>query len=421
MSTIEATMEAPVQQADDAVPVAATPAPFIDAGEPTIEGPSGIRYDFNYGCRVQVQGEGWRVRLTDIEADVVLFDEDVADAMVTSTKKYFVRFRIEVFRHGEPVFEHEYDAFGQRVYARLPVGTLGDIIAWFPYVDEFRKRHGCEMYVSMGRDIWTLFERAYPELHYIEPDEEAALRPQLYASYFLGIFFPCTDRSHQPTDFRVSGLQKTMPYLLGLPPVERRPRIEVADTERRIAEPYVVIGAQSSAQCKYWNHPTGWYELVKHLKGLGYRVLCIDREPAHGEKLLWNLIPYGSEDFTGALPLQERASLLHHADFFVGLSSGLSWLAWALGRPVVMISGFTHPHNEFETPYRVINFHACNSCWNDTGIEFDHANFAWCPRHAGTDRQFECSRLITPRQVIRTVDQLIADRGLDPRAVRRPS
>ena len=45
--------------------------------------------------------------------------------------------------------------------------------------------------------------------------------------------------------------------------------------------------------------------------------------------------------------------------------SGLSWLAWAVGTPVVMISGFTHPTNEFATPYRVINYHACNSCWND--------------------------------------------------------
>jgi autotransporter strand-loop-strand O-heptosyltransferase len=44
----------------------------------------------------------------------------------------------------------------------------------------------------------------------------------------------------------------------------------------------------------------------------------------------------------------------------VGLSSGLSWLAWAAGTPVVMIAGFTHPTNEFATPYRVINYHACN-------------------------------------------------------------
>ncbi len=75
--------------------------------------------------------------------------------------------------------------------------------------------------------------------------------------------------------------------------------------------------------------------------------------------------------------------------------SGLSWLAWAAGCPVVLISGFTHPTNEFATPYRVINWHACNSCWNDPRHRFDHKDFLWCPRHAGTPRQFECTRLIT--------------------------
>jgi autotransporter strand-loop-strand O-heptosyltransferase len=50
-------------------------------------------------------------------------------------------------------------------------------------------------------------------------------------------------------------------------------------------------------------------------------------------------IPHGVEDETGDRPLQERARWLRHADFFIGLSSGLSWLAWAVGTPVVMISG----------------------------------------------------------------------------------
>ncbi len=395
----------------------ALPTAIVDPGPPVLEGPHGIRYDFNYGCRVQVPAGDWQVRLLDIDADVVLFDERVDDGVVASTKKYFVRFRIEVLRDGELVFEHDYDARDRQVYMRLPVGTLGDIVAWFPYVDEFRRAHGCRVAVSMGAALWSLFEDAYPELDYVAPADEAAAIARSYASYYLGIFFPCDDRTHQPTDFRVSGLQKTIPYLLGLPAVERRPRIAVRDTTRTIAEPYVVIAAQSSSQCKYWNHPTGWYELVKFLKASGYRVLCIDKQPAHGEKLMWNLIPYGSEDFTGDLPLQQRASLLLHADFFIGLSSGLSWLAWALGKPVVMISGFTHPLNEFETPWRVVNFHVCNGCWNDTSVEFDHRDFAWCPRHAGTDRQFECSRMITPGQVIRTVKGLMAQHELDPRRV----
>jgi len=94
---------------------------------------------------------------------------------------------------------------------------------------------------------------------------------------------------------------------------------------------------------------------------------------------------------------------LRHAEFFVGLSSGLSWLAWAAGIPVVMISGFTHPVNEFATPYRVINYHTCNSCWNDPAHRFDHQDFLWCPRHASTPRQFECTRLITAEQVTQTI------------------
>ena len=94
-------------------------------------------------------------------------------------------------------------------------------------------------------------------------------------------------------------------------------------------------------------------------------MVCIDQKPVHGHDLIWNHIPHGAEDETGEQPLQERARWLRHAEFFVGLSSGLSWLAWAAGTPVVMISGFTHPTNEFATPYRVINYHACNSCWND--------------------------------------------------------
>jgi autotransporter strand-loop-strand O-heptosyltransferase len=106
------------------------------------------------------------------------------------------------------------------------------------------------------------------------------------------------------------------------------------------------------------------------------------------------------------LLLGERARYLKHAAAFIGLSSGLSWLAWAADTPVVLISGFTHPTNEFYTPYRVINWHTCNSCWNDPNHKFDHHDFLWCPRHAGTAQQFECSRLITAQHVIDTIKRI---------------
>ena len=77
-----------------------------------------------------------------------------------------------------------------------------------------------------------------------------------------------------------------------------------------------------------------------------------------------------------------------------------------------MISGFSHPSTEFRTPYRVINFHGCNSCFNDMTPEFDSENFAWCPRPFDKAQPFQCTAIITPEFVMRVVDKLIADRGL---------
>ena len=48
-----------------------------------------------------------------------------------------------------------------------------------------------------------------------------------------------------------------------------------------------------------------------------------------------------------------------------------------------MISGFTHPTNEFATPYRVINWHACNSCWNDVRAPLRPQGFLVVPAPQG--------------------------------------
>ena len=69
-------------------------------------------------------------------------------------------------------------------------------------------------------------------------------------------------------------------------------------------------------------------------------------------------------------------------------------------------SEFSHPSTEFQTPYRVVNYHACNSCWNDSEYSFDHKDFFWCPRHAGTPRHYECTRLITAEYVIGTIRKI---------------
>ena len=142
------------------------------------------------------------------------------------------------------------------------------------------------------------------------------------------------------------------------------------------------------------------------MKELGYRVLCVDRERVTMHGLHGSTIPYGAEDYTGDRPLEERLDLISGAEFFMGLPSGLSWLAWGAGVPVVMIVGFTMPGTEFATPYRVQQFHTCHSCTNDQRNEHHYEDFGACPHHRGTDREFECTRCITPDFVKDTIRRL---------------
>jgi autotransporter strand-loop-strand O-heptosyltransferase len=395
----------------NAAPLTVTAKPAFPpaAPEPTQAGPNGIRFDFNDGCRVVLPEGDWRVCLRDLDTGNVLFQTELRAGIVASTKKYYVRFSIEVANRGDaadaqPLLRHAYDATGRSVLIQFPVGTLGDTLGWFPYAVKFQRKHGCRLTCAMSDKIIPLLARAYPEIEFVT--HETARPERYYATYNVGLFFEDEACVHQPCDFRHVGLHRTAGYLLGVDPAEAPPALALDDESRPIAEPYAVIAVQSSSQCKYWNHPTGWREIVAFLKANGYRVICIDQKATHGFGMVWNHLPHGSEDETGDRPLMERARWLKHASLFVGLSSGLAWLAWASGIPTVMISGFTHETNEFSTPYRVINYHACNSCWNDVRVRFNHQDFFWCPRHKDTPRQFECTRLITPEQVKAVLERI---------------
>jgi autotransporter strand-loop-strand O-heptosyltransferase len=425
----EAPLSAAAQDYSAAPPADAAPAagaagqqnPFhvLPPELPTQEGPKGIRFDFNDGARVFVPKGRWHVRLEDAESGNIIFACDTDAGWVVSTKKYFVPFVVRVWERGssDPLLDHRMDLAGREVLIKFPVGTLGDLIGWFPYAEKFQKKHGCVLACALGRELLEIFQDQYPEIELTVPQEVRMKAP--YASYRVGLFFG-GNRDHQPIDFRQVGLHRTAGHLLGVDPKEAPPRLNL-DIPRRIAQPYVCIATKSSCQAKFWNNGHGWNIVVAYLKSLGYRVLAIDREATVGLGFTWNQIPHGVEDFTGRLPLSERIALLRHADFFIGLGSGLSWLAWACRIPVVLISGFSLPVCEFETPYRVYSTHGCAGCWDDTAVNFDHHDFFWCPRHKGTERQYECTRLITGQQVIGHIDRLMRDHGLQAPNLREAS
>lgn len=384
---------------------------YIPAPEmPTQEGPLGIRYDFNDGARLWLPEGKWYVRMEDDDTGNVLFSGDVDGNWVLSAKKYYIKHRIKVFKREdkEPFFDHTLNLANKEVMVKCPVGTIGDIVSWMTYIDRFQQKHNCKCEVTMQEKMAELFSAQYPNLTFTSLPGKAKTQAP-YASYYMGLFFN-GNLDYQPTDFRTIGLHEQAGYILGVDTREEAPKLKLGNP-RTIKEPYVCIACKGSSQNKYWNNKTGWEEVIEYLKKLGYRVLCIDRDRVAGEGFVWNHMPYGCEDFTGDIPLQERVALLEHCDFFIGLASGLSWLAWCCHKPVVMISGFSMPWHEFYTPYRVWNPQVCNGCWNDVTVKFER-KYIWCPRHEGTKRQFECTRFITGKMVINTIERLMTDHNL---------
>jgi autotransporter strand-loop-strand O-heptosyltransferase len=406
---LAAPAHAPRLQAAPALPLAQVPHAYVPyAIDPTQSGPHGITFDFNHGCRVAVPDAGYRVEVRDALSDYVLYrTTSKTKTLFCMHRKYFIPYGIRVWRAGEdqPVFEHRLDLKGKKVLIQYPKGqTLSQAISWFTSISRFQAQHRCELTVSMERHVSILFQDTYPHITFSPPGE---IDPRVfYATYYLGMFPLDAEHNFEPIDHRHAGLRRAAAHILGVDTLEESPAIALPDSQRPIPEKYVCISTMAGTQCRFWNYPGGWLELVQFLNAHGYRVVCIDREAAREIGSMRNHIPHGCEDETGPRSLIERAHWLRHAEFFVGLASGLSWLAWAVGTPVVMISGSTLPDNEFWTPWRVINHHVCNGCWNNQSKAPDTADTMSCPSHAGTERQFECTTHITPeavRQAIRTI------------------
>ena len=196
------------------------------ASSPTQEGPRGIRFDFNNGARLLLptRSEGaWRVTLRDLDTGNILFQSENQGAFVSSSKRYFIRFGLEVWDvdaagQASLCLSHDYDARQRDVLIQLPVGTLGDTLGWFPYVARFAETHNANVICAMSGLIIPLLRDAYPHITFLTHEEVSAqeVAERVYATCSIGLFFDDKENIRQPTDFRLTGLHRTAAYILVL-------------------------------------------------------------------------------------------------------------------------------------------------------------------------------------------------------------
>jgi autotransporter strand-loop-strand O-heptosyltransferase len=366
--------------------------------------------DFIDGAKIEIIGTKkakYTIEFINQDTNIIEYTSNITTNNWSKTKKsYFVNWLIKVYEDDVFLDSHKFDATNQVVYIAIESKAIGDTIAWFPYVEEFRKKHNCILVVSTFHNNW--FEATYPNIKFVEP---GSFVDNIYAKYRIGWFYDDNKINYRlnRVDFKSLPLQQTASSILDLPGDDIKPILSVPNERTKIEGNYVVIAPHASTQAKYWNCPNGWQTVIDHLNKIGYKVVMISNEklgePIHDIKLggtLENVI-----DLTGNKPMKERMVDIRDADLFIGLGSGLSWVSWALGTKTILISGFSTPNTEFSDCIRVFTNkpYTCNGCFNKHKLISGDWN--WCPEHKDTPRHFECTKTIEPQIIIDEINKLL--------------
>jgi autotransporter strand-loop-strand O-heptosyltransferase len=333
----------------------------------------------------------FKVQYTD-KKGIIIYEKTIkCNSWVKLNRGYYTDYNVKVWENNKLVYNKNLFLKNKKVMISFESSSLGDTLAWIPYCDLFQQKHDCELIVSTFKN--GLFENQYPNITFVNP---ATVVDNLYAKYNLGWFY---DSNKEPILPNTIPLQKTACNILGLNYFEIKPKLNFTQTViPKIPHRYVVIAPNSTSGCKEWSKEN-WQEVVNYLKKTGYIVVNVSKEKSYDLEHVDELSDYS---------LNNTMNIIHYSEFFVGLSSGLSWLAWALGKKVFMIANFTEQNHEFQDNcIRLTNKNVCHGCWNNPNFKFDKGDWNWCPINKNLPKMFECQKGITANDLINEINKQI--------------
>ena len=305
----------------------------------------------SYVSRLPLQGDAPSVIIKENEiknysvefidsktSKIVATKEFKSNEIVSGNRQWFTDWKINIYNENkELIHTDKLNLKGKTVFIKIDSYALGDMLAWIPYVELFRVKNKCNVICSTFLN--HVIKDSYPNILFIQPNIQM---DNIYAQYYIG----ASDNEnivYTPLRSGSFPLQKTASDILGFKYKEIRPILEanLENTVSRIEGKYVCISEYGSNETKMWKEGfNGWQQVVNYLNRKGYKVVVISKEKTN----LQNVI-----DLSGEYSLHDRIFDLYHAEFFIGVSSGLSWLAYGVNTHVVLISDVTPINHEFIT------------------------------------------------------------------------
>ena len=350
------------------------------------------RLEYKSGLKLHLDklSEGsWRAEFWDNQDLVHTADNLKEGHWYGPNREWHTEWEVKVFCDNVLINTHRWNLNGKEVLVVFDSSSLGDTIAWMGQMENFKKEYSLKkLYVKTFKN-WLFDKQWYKDQGILLVDK---VHGKTEIVYNVGVYYTNDtpwDRNKHKYDWRGVPLAKIATDRLGIVYKENKPLLSPIYTTVATGgkKKSIVIATQSTAQAKYWNNPTGWQDLVDHYNNTGYKVLHSSKEGTDLKDI--EQLP---ED------LADIATAINNSEMLIGISSGLSWFAWALEAKVVIISGFTDPYVEFKDAIHVNNHQVCHGCWGNH--TFDKGDWNWCPVWKDTHRQFECTKTITATDVI---------------------
>jgi len=313
---------------------------------------------------------------------------------------YLTPWKISFERKGKEVANLQISYVGAEVGLRFATSALGDTLAWVPIVEEWiRVNNPSKVY------LYTNWNRIFDKSKYsnkiiwLDDAEDFNQVPNLRVFYVVGIsrchekmLDPRTNHA-TPTNWKTTNMINTINYAFNVEPVERKPHLQPLEARLPINQKFVTLCPAASQKIKHWLNPKGWMSIIHKLNQLGYKVVVVGNTP--------NYLP---DTIDGVGPdIFQAMAYIKNAEFHIGLSSGLSWVAWAYNKPVLMIGNFTDPGYEFTS--NVIRVYKDS---NQAGL-FNNSSIPWEPiwQYDPFNDNVSLAREITGDHALKGLDKML--------------
>ena len=288
--------------------------------------------------------------------------------------------------------------------------TMGDVVCATTLVRELKKeRPNSEIYVFTDEPYDELFT-SNPDVHAVRPSTHWHW-DQLYLEWASGnydeAFFPYQarpecNRWHQEEATRYQHLVDFYWHRMGFhrPIVDREcylcpSQADFLKASEHISTdvPRIAIHSTTGVATKDWPY---FNEVVEGLRTAGYGCVQVG---ARNDKRV-----NGAVDLRGRMGMLELAAFLSQCAVFLGLDSGVSYIADAMRTPTIIIQGSTSPITSGPISSRVVHLFARETGYADCQVVRCHAH---C-RH-----EVNCNTRVKPQDVLDAIEPIL-DRWRKP-------